>query len=189
MATPIYFINGKVIADSNDIVIYEMDGVRYLEQGPGHNLWADSAEIKELSEQINERPFGDCLEIGLGLGVASEYILSNPNVKSLTTIELNEDVVYLYKELNLEKDNHTIICQNGLDYIIQTDRKFDFIFLDFYSLIDEETLPEIESYMKASARIMKPYGEVMGWFDPYTPEDLAKKFFSIFGTLYLPGWE
>jgi len=187
--TQIYFVDGKVIAESNDIKIYEMDGVRYLEQGPGHNLWADSAEIKELAEQINERPFGDCLEIGLGLGVASEYILSLPNVKSLTTVEINEDVVYLYKELNKKDDKHTIVCQNGLDYILQTDRKFDFIFLDFYSLIDEDTLPEIETYVEASTRILKYYGEVMGWFDPYTPEDFAKEFFSMFGTLYLPGWE
>jgi len=185
MTTPIYFIDGEVIADSNDIVIYEMDGVRYLEQGPGHNLWADSAEINELAPQIGNRPFGDCLEIGLGLGVASEYILSKPNVNSLTTIEINEDVVYLYKELNLEKDNHTIICQNGLDYILNTDRLFDFIFLDFYSIIDEDTLPEILTYVGASKRILKSGGETMGWFDLYTPEDLAKKFFSLFGSLYI----
>ena len=105
MTMPIYFVDGKVIAESNDIVIYEMDGVCYLEQGPGHNLWADSAEIDELAPQIGNRPFGDCLEIGLGLGVASEYILSKPNVERLTTIELNEDVVYLYNELNKKKDN------------------------------------------------------------------------------------
>ena len=185
MTTPIYFIDGKVIADSNNIVIYEMDGVCYLEQGPGHNLWADSAEIKELSEQMADRPFGDCLEIGLGLGVASKYILSCENVNSLTTVEINEDVVYLYKELNVEKDNHTVICQNGLDYIIQTDRRFDFVFLDFYSLIDEDTLPEIEVYVKAAKRILKNGGEVMGWFDPFTPDEDAKRFFSLFGALYI----
>lgn len=106
MSTPIYFIDGKVIAESNDIVIYEMDGARYLEQGPGHSLWADSNEIKELAEQMGNKPRGDCLEIGLGLGVASEYILSCPRVKSLTTIEISSDVVYLYKELNKKDDRH-----------------------------------------------------------------------------------
>ena len=102
----VYFIDGEVIADSNDIVVYEKDGVRYLEHGPGHNLWADSDEIKELAEQIADKPYGKCLEIGLGLGVASEYILSLPNVISLTTVELNPDVVYVYYELNEKKDNH-----------------------------------------------------------------------------------
>jgi len=186
--TPIYFIDGKVIAKSNDIVVYEMDGVRYLEQGPGHNLWADSDEIEQLSEQIANRPRGDCLEIGLGLGVASGYILT-AGAETLTTVEINVDVTYLYNLLNTPKYDHTIVWRNGLDYIISTDKKFDFIFLDFYSLIDEDTLPEIETYVKASKRILNSGGEVMGWFDPSTPVELAREFFNIFGTLYLPRWE
>jgi len=181
----LYFEDGKVIADSNDIVVYEMDGVRYLEQGPGHNLWADSDEIKELAEQIGDKPRGDCLEIGLGLGVASEYILSCPRVKSLTTIELNSDVVYVYYELNKKDDRHTIICQNGLDYMLETEQKFDFVFLDMYSCIDEDTLPEIKSYVNASKKILNDGGEVMGWFDPYTPVEFAQEFFRCFDALYL----
>jgi spermidine synthase len=189
MRTRMYFTDGKVIADSNDIVIYEMDGIRYLEQGPGHNLWTDSDEIEQLSEQIARRPFGDCLEIGLGLGVASKYILSRANVNSLTTIEINEDVVYLYYELNKKEDRHTIICQNGLDYIIETalitDERFDFVFLDMYSCIDEDTLPEIEMYVKSSRKVLKTGGEVMGWFDTSTPPEFAKEFFNLFGSLYI----
>jgi len=185
MTTPIYFIDGKVIADSNDIVVYEMDGVRYLEQGPGHSLWADSEEIEQLSEQINGAPRGNCLEIGLGLGVASEYILSKPKVNSLTTVELSSDVIYVYYELNKKDDRHTIICQNGLDYMLETDKKFDFVFLDMYSCIDEDTLPEIKSYVNASKNILNDGGEVMGWFDPSTPIELAKEFFGYFGTMYI----
>jgi hypothetical protein len=181
MNTPMYFTHGKIIAESGDIKVYEYNGVLYLEQGPGHGLWADSDEIKELSEQIGNKPKGDCLEIGLGLGVASKYILSNPNVKSLTTIELSPDVVKVYGMLNKEDPRHTIIYNvTGLDYIFQTDKPYDFIFLDFYSIIDEDAIWEIEKCVTAGREILNNGGEIMAWFDPYTPDEFAKQFFAIF---------
>ena len=186
MITPLYFTDGKVIAESGDIKVYEFDGALYLERGPGHNLWADSNEIKELADQIEDKPRGDCLEIGLGLGVASKYILSKPEVSSLTTIEISPDVIETYYKINPDKNPaHEIICQSGLTYLVSTKDSFDFIFLDFYDVIDEDILPDIRDFVEVGMSKLREGGEIMGWFDPYTAEEFVTEFFELFGEVLL----
>lgn len=181
MRTPVYFNDGELIEKSGDVCVYEMNGVLYLEHGPGHSLWADSEEIKELREQIDDKPNGDCLEIGLGLGVASKLILDKKNVKLLTTVEIDPDVIAIYEKMHPEQpENHKIVNASGMDYLVQTDKTFDFIFLDFYDVIDEETLPEIKDHVEVGKDKLNPGGEIMGWFDPFTPEEFVYKFFDLF---------
>ncbi|KKM84747.1 hypothetical protein LCGC14_1296150, partial [marine sediment metagenome] len=62
----------------------------------------------------------------------------------------------------------------------QTNEKFDFIFLDFYDIIDEDTLEDIRVYVELSKRILNDGGEIVGWYDIYTPDDFANKFFKLF---------
>jgi len=181
MDTPIYFTHGILLAESGNMRIYKFDRMLHLEEGPGHTLWAIEDEIEEYSEQISSYPHGDCLEIGLGLGVASKYILSCPSVDSLTTVEISEDVVKIQKETNfIDDDRHTIICMDGLSYINLTDKAYDFIFMDFYHFIDEDGLPVIKTYVDSSRRILREGGKIVGWFDPYTPEEFVNDFYKIF---------
>ena len=95
----IYFEDGEIVASSGDVNVYKYEGDLHLDIGPGHNLWATSSEIKEYRQQLRKHPRGECLEVGLGLGVVSNYILALPNVKSLTTIEKNKDVIEVYRDL------------------------------------------------------------------------------------------
>ena len=186
----IYFKDGELIADSNDVRVYKLNKELFLEIGPGHNLWALESELEDYIWQLNDKPRGECLEIGLGLGVASKYILSCPKVKNLSTVEINKDVISVYNKLKLEDYNfdykipagkrHTIINLDGLVYMYETKYLFDFIFIDCYSIIDEETLPLIADMVYAAKRILKDKGIVMGWFDKATPEEFVKIFYSLF---------
>jgi SAM-dependent methyltransferase len=180
MNTLLYFIEGEIIAQCGNIKVYEFNGELYLERGPGHSLWADSLEIEELKPQIGDKPRGDCLEIGLGLGVASKFILSK-DINSLTTVEKDIEVITVYKQLNPIDDKHKIICGNGADFMLETKGTYDFIFLDFYDIIDEDTIGDIENYVKIAKTILRPGGEVVGWFDIYTPDEFAEQFFALFG--------
>jgi len=177
----IYFQDGKLVAQNGEVKVYEMNEELFLEKGSGHNLWALESELEEYILQLGSWPKGNCLEIGLGLGVASKYLLTFPKVKSLTTIELDEDVVIVQKQVNPIEDNrHLILNANGLYYTYQTKKTFDFIFLDFYSHIDEDTLPQIADMVEACRRVLKRKGKIIGWLDRYTPEKYAKIFMSIF---------
>ena len=179
----IYFVDGDLIAEHDEAKIYLYDKLLHLEIGPGHNLWMVESEIEELSEQIGDSPRGKCLEIGLGLGVASKYILSFPDVESLTTVEINSDVITVHEMITrIDDPRHTIVHANGLDFIILTDEKYDFIFFDYYSIIDEETLEILDIYIKAARKTLVDGGVILAWFDPFTPEEDANRFFDILNT-------
>jgi len=173
---PTYFEKGKLILESGEARIYEWDTVWYLEIGQGHTLWTYSKEIEAYEEQIGDKPRGDCLEIGLGLGISAEYILSNDAVNSLTTIEINKDVVDLYEKYRrFQPPKHRVLHGSGRDYLISTDRKFDFVFLDFYYFIDEDTVEEIVDYIKLCERVLRKYGEVVIWTDQFPDEEYIRR--------------
>lgn len=177
----LYFRDGELIAESGEVRVYKFMNILHLEIGPGHNLWALSSEQEDYIWQLNDRPRGDCLEIGLGLGVASKYILSCPLVKSLTTVEINSNVIEVQRQVNyIDDDRHLVLNTDGLIYMYATNKKFDFVFLDGWDIIDEDTLPMIADYVKAAKRLLKDGREVVGWFDKQTPEEFVKPFFDLF---------
>jgi len=179
----IYFQDGTIIAESDDVKVYEMGGDLYLEKGPAHNLWASSWEIRDYKEQLKDIPKGNCLEIGLGLGVVSNYILNLAGVNHLTTIEIDRDVVECYKNLNPNYNiNHTIFIDDvnhALPILVNSKIKYDFIFFDHYSLIDEDTIKELAELVPTAKRLLATSGKIMGWFDPFTPEEFIDAFYKL----------
>jgi len=177
----IYFKDGLLLAESGGVCVYKMNNSLFLEKGPGHTLWASSNEFGDYIQQLGSFPNGDCLEIGLGLGIVSRYLLSFPRVKFLTTVEIDKDVIAVQKKVNYIDDNrHTILNTNGLHYSYLTKKRFDFIFLDFYTIIDEDTLPQIADMVVACKKILNRNGKIMGWLDKYTPGDFALEFMNFF---------
>jgi len=183
--TYIYFIDGEVIIETGNVKIYEMDNKLFLEKGPGHTFWADSMELEDYKKQIGNSPKGNCLEIGLGLGVASNYILSCPNVKSLTTVEFDLDVINAYRQLEpIPHPKHRLVCQSGYTYMVCTRNKYDFIFLDFYNIIDTDTIQILIEYKALAEKILNSNGVIKAWFDPFTTRENAEEFFKLFGDEY-----
>ena len=177
----IYFYDGELIASHNMARVYTMSNDLYLEIGIGHNLWAFSGELDTYIWQMQDYPCGDCLEIGLGLGVATKYLLSFPHVRSLETVEINKDVIEVQRQSNKINDTrHSIINDDGLHYLYSTDKMFDFIFVDCYKVIDEETLPLITDIASGCRRVLRDGGKVIGWADDATPEYFIKPFYKLF---------
>lgn len=177
----IYFQDGKLIAESGETRVYSMNNEMFLEIGPGHNLWALESELPDYIWQLKDYPKGACLEIGLGLGVASRYILTFPRVDTLTTIEKSGDVIVAQENANpIEDDRHLVLNADGLIYAYETRREYDFIFIDCYSHIDEDTLPMIADMAFACRKLLKEDGKLLGWWDEATPEEFVSSFFRLF---------
>lgn len=175
----IYFRDGELIAEHGDAKVYKMNGELFLEIGPGHTLWALESEFTDYMLQLEDFPRGNCLEIGLGLGVVSRYLLTFPRVEHLTTIEINKDVIAVHEKIKEEDrgvqldynfGKHKIFNADGLIYAYQTKKMYDFIFIDCYDRIDEETLPLIADMLHACSRILKNGGKMLAWLDKYTSE-------------------
>jgi spermidine synthase len=175
----IYFHDGEIVAEYNSAVVYKMNKELFLEIGPGHNLWALESELKDYVFQLDSFPRGKVLEIGLGLGVVSRYLLTFPMVNELTTVEINKDVIEVHNLIQ-EKDRnvlspkvkkpHLILHADGIAYAHTTRKKYDFVFIDCYDRIDEDTLPMITDMFNACTKVVKPDGKIMAWLDKHTPE-------------------
>jgi spermidine synthase len=191
-STGIYFKDGELVAQRGEVAVYNMSGELFLEVGPGHNLWTLESEYTDYMIQLGDKPRGKCLEIGLGLGVASRCILTYPAVTSLTTVELREDVIHTHNDIipllenKIEKwapydaDRHIIIHQDGLKYMLSTKERYDFVFMDFYKHIDEDTLPTIKDMIAAARICLASGGTISGWLDPYTPMEYVDEFLESF---------
>lgn len=185
----IYFRDGCVVAEHGEARVYKMNGELFLEIGKGHTLWALESELNDYIEQLQDFPRGDCLEIGLGLGVASRYILTFPKVRHLTTVEINKDVIEVHNKINdfdrglglvYNKKLHRIVHADGLEYAYNTNKKYDFVFIDCYDRIDEDTLPIIADMVNACSTILRKGSLIMGWVDKHTPESMYVNFKEIF---------
>lgn len=191
-ATGIYCVDGELVAEYGDAAVYQMNGSLFLEVGGLYNLWALESEYVDYMEQLKDKPRGKCLEIGLGLGVASRCILTYPEVDHLTTVELDNDVIEVHKQITpildtrvskwlpYDQDKHRIINKDGLTYLITSKEKYDFIFMDFYKHIDEDTLPLIKDMISAARSSLKEGGTIGGWLDPHTPVEYVDEFLSSF---------
>ena len=176
----IYFRDGTLIAKSDETRVYEMGGELFMEAGR-NNLISSDGDLSDYIWQIGNKPYGNCLVVGLGLGIATKYILSLPKVDTVTVIEPNDSVINTQTLINPITDDRVSIINNGvLSYLYQVEDKYDFIFLDCYNIIDEDTLPFIADIVAASKKVLTRKGNLLGWLDNNTPEKFIEAFYSIF---------
>ena len=93
---------------------------------------------------------GDILEIGFGLHIASDFIQSNPNVKSHTIIEIHPKIYENALKWGEGKKNVKILLGNWIDLIPIRETKFDGILQDTYS---DNNIPNFLNKIKLNCKI------------------------------------
>lgn len=115
-----------------------------------NTVWMSPAvsEIQSMNDGI-EKGYGNCVTFGLGIGVIPYLWLQKDNVKSVTIVEFNKDVIelfnkYIYPQFNKDKELK-IIHGNAFDYFNDDFlKKFDYAYVDFW----ESSEDGLKSYMK-----------------------------------------
>lgn len=176
----IYFRDGKLVAKSGETRVYEMNGELFMETGRS-NLVSSDQDLSDYIWQIGNKPSGDCLIIGLGLGISTKYVLSLSKVTSITILEPDSTIIDTQAYVaSIENSKVNIINKEILPYLYQSDNKYDFIFVDCYNKIDEDTLPYIADIVAAAKKILTQRGVLLGWLDNNTPERFIESFYKIF---------
>jgi 16S rRNA G966 N2-methylase RsmD len=97
-------------------------------------LLCENIIYKYIVYIINKFDCKNCLEVGMGFGIYSFFILCNRKTK-LTSIDINQKKFYNYGIKLLKKfkfnKNH-ILIKDKPNNILKYNQKFDFIFIDFY---------------------------------------------------------
>jgi len=130
----------------------------YLSVYNNNRLWMSITpnEINTMKEPV-ELANGNVLVIGLGLGYYQYMISLKENVQSITIVELDKDVIDLFKKIILPrfefKDKIKIINDDGIEYLKKiNDNDYDFIFIDIYHDVSDglpiykEILPYFKNF-------------------------------------------
>ncbi|MBI4215034.1 hypothetical protein HY546_03480 [archaeon] len=57
-------------------------------------LWMwDTPQEKALQKQLADRAYGNVLVVGYGIGLLPQYLMGNPKVESVTTVEKYKEVI------------------------------------------------------------------------------------------------
>ncbi|SDE98388.1 hypothetical protein SAMN04488542_104115 [Fontibacillus panacisegetis] len=114
-------------------------------------------EIETMKEAVDQA-FGSVLTYGLGLGYYTYMVSEKDNVESVTVVEMNEDVIHLFKKnvlpqfRNAHKIN--IIQADAFEYAGQhmTQGNYDFVFTDLWHDVSDgiDMYLKMKSYEKQS---------------------------------------
>jgi hypothetical protein len=160
--------NGELEFHEEDVRIYQMDGEQYL--FVGQVLYACTAERDWYGHNVFPHAKGRCLEIGLGLGVASKVILANPRVTHLLTIEKDENVITAFgKPLHKHNILHADVPRWASNLIAMGPR-YDLIFVDHYTF-EEEELGELEELATKLRQVLADDGRMIFWIDENAPDE------------------
>jgi len=172
--------NAKLEYEKDDVRVYFMDGEQYL--FVGQIMYASTTERSWYIKQVMPRAQGKCLEIGLGLGVASKVILARPDVQHLLTIEKSEAVIAAFGQ---PLPRHNILwgdVHEWIDNFYDPTPMYDLIFVDHYTDMDDLLYEELRILVGKLVYLLKPNGKLIVWIDEnLSPEEIEdfKKFWVV----------
>lgn len=165
MKDPFSFWNNNAVLEyeKENVRVYKMDKEHYL--FIGQVMYASTTERSWYIQNVMPHVKGRCLEVGLGLGVASKVILANPEVKHLLTVELSEAVISAFGR-PLAK--HNILCADVYEWVDNFQEPvpmYDLIFVDHYTFMEDELWENLENLVKKLSKLLKEDGKLIVWID------------------------
>jgi len=128
-------------------------------------LWMWDIPIEQkIQKRIADQSYGDVLVAGYGLGIVQSYLQNNPNVTSITTIELYKEVIQANKNLYGKIYGKFVI---GDFYAVPLDLEFDCIVGDLWQDIIPEQLENYKRFKNKAEQILKPNGKILAWGKDY----------------------
>jgi len=111
----------------------------------GQVMMSDTQFEKRTCWEIVEKGHGDILIAGLGIGVIVHNLLKKKEVKSITVIENNLDLIGIV-EPKFKHKKLTIIYDDIFKYKdkMQKDEKYDCIWFDIWPTMDTDNLVDIK---------------------------------------------
>lgn len=112
------------------------EGTYYLYNGDTKWMSLTENNLHQVAELYSsyDQAYGDVLISGLGFGILPLWICNKPEVKSVTVIEISQDIIELFTSLNTVPDKMNIINKDILSFT--TKEKYDCLLLDHYEVQD-----------------------------------------------------
>lgn len=125
-------------------------------------LWMwDTPQERRLQKELANKAFGDVLVAGYGFGILTKFLLKNPKVKSVTTVEKYKEVIEKMK--SLDKIYGKIIINDF--YTVSENKKYDCVVGDIWPDIDSKFLKDYIKFKEKANRLLKKNGKsiILAW--------------------------
>ncbi len=127
-------------------------------------LWMwDTPQETDLQKELADKAFGSVLVAGYGLGILPKFLVGNPKVKSVTTVEKYSEVIDKMKEI--DKIYGKVIISDFYD--LPNNEKYDCIIGDIWPDIDAKFLKDYVDFKEKSLKILNKNGEILAWGREY----------------------
>lgn len=165
-----YVANKKIVFEENTaygiVNVAEYDGEYWLYINKRYMCGEDYDGGREIVDVALTPDTRDVLVIGLGCGVSLRKILEFENVKNVDVVEINPLVPILARKyfstinnnaLNDERVN--LIIDDGVHYLLTTDKKYDAIIIDLENPIVAHSSPLYTvEYFKIISKLLNGNG-------------------------------
>ena len=119
----------------------------------GHVMMSETPMEHRTNRDFVWDAHGDVLVGGLGLGMILLAVQDKDEVKSITVIEKNPDVVEaVYHQLPL---NAKVTLVQGDVFTWKPDRKYDCIYMDIWSYVNEDIYEEMKTLKRKYGHFLK----------------------------------
>ena len=127
---------------------------------------SDSLQERCMTWEAAKRSRGRVLCGGLGLGLYPQFALSLPRVDSIDIVERDPHLIALVQETWTKNPwskmkRCRVIEATIEDYLGETDRKYDTVYLTTWDSTYHEHLPHLNFLAAEAERVLKPKGEVL----------------------------
>lgn len=95
-----------------------------------YSIMSDSYEETEKHQEFFQKAKGDILIAGLGLGMCHEALMQKQDVKSVTIVEVNKDVIDLVWDHCPKDERFELIHDDILKWNPPKHKKYDFGWFD-----------------------------------------------------------
>jgi spermidine synthase len=130
--------------------VFSSDRSEYVKEGKYARLIIDGSVVmsdtdmeKRSNTRVINNAHGNVLIAGLGLGMIILPLLENPEVKSITVIEKNPDVIKLVYPY-LKSDKLTVINADIFEWKPDKNSRYDCIYFDIWTNISLDNIDEIK---------------------------------------------
>jgi spermidine synthase len=150
--------------------LLKQNGFNFLWLGKEIIMWDIPAE-ETWQKRLSKNAYGDVLVAGYGFGLLQKHLLSNPKVKSVTSVEIIPSVVKVAKELYDHLYGEVIVDDF---FSFKSNKKYDCVIGDTWSGITPEALNEYKKFKKVAVKLVKTKGKIIASGEDYF-EYLLKK--------------
>ena len=141
----------------------------------GECVMSDTSMEQRTNLRFCSKAYGDIIIGGLGIGMIVMAIQDKPEVRSITIIEKNQEVIDLVASQLKFNDKVSIICADVFEWKPKRGVKYDMTYMDIWNWINEDVYKkEVQPLKRKYVRFLRPKSENPNRFNECWAEYQAK---------------